>query len=135
MIIHWEEFSAGPTKPREERMHVTLSRRNVILLNGNVHERLGCPEAVLLLFDKVNSVIGLNPVSPSRANAFPIRAKGRGRHRLIWAAPFCKHFGIKVDGTTVFLDPEIDEDGVLRLNLRATTPTNRPSRNNRHQKK
>jgi len=131
MIIHWEEFSAGPTKPREERMHVTLSRRNVILLNGNVHERLGCPEAVLLLFDKVNSIIGIDPAPASRPNAFPVRTKGRGRHRLIWASPFCKHFGIKVDRVTAFINAEIDENGVLRLDLRSTTEITRRSGQNR----
>lgn len=61
MISHWEEFQAGPTQPMSERMHATLSPRNVILLNGNIHERLGSPESVVLLFDKVNSIIGINP--------------------------------------------------------------------------
>ena len=128
MISHWEEFQAGPTKPLSERLHVTLNRRNVILLNGNIHEKLGSPEAITFLFDKVNSIIGLNPANPNVENAFPVKQKGRGRHRLIRATPFCKHHGIMVDGTTAFLNPEIDDDGVLRLDLKATTPTTRRGR-------
>jgi len=131
MANHWEEFQAGPTKPLSERMHVTLNRKNVILLSGNVHERLGKPEAVVLLFDKLNSVIGVNPVPPTRPNAFPIRLKGHGRHRLIRATPFCQHFGISVDSTTVFLNPEIDDDGVLKLDLKQITGIRRRFRRTR----
>ena len=131
MISHWEEFQAGPTLPLEKRMHVTLSPRNVILINGNIHDRLGNPDAVLLLFDKVNSIIGISPAPASRPNAFPIRTKGRGRHRLIWASPFCKHFGIRVDRVTAFINAEIDENGVLRLDLRSTTEITRRSGQNR----
>lgn len=128
MISHWEEFNAGPTPPRNERLHVTLSPKNIILLNGNMHERLGSPEAVVLLFDKVNSIIGVNPAPPSLPNAFPVKEKGRGRHRLIRATPFCRHYGIKLDSTTAFVDPQIDEDGVLRLDLRTTTKLGRRRR-------
>ncbi|MBK8467411.1 MAG: hypothetical protein IPL32_16465 [Chloracidobacterium sp.] len=130
MIIHWEEFKAGPTQPRSDRLHVTLNRRNVILLNGNIHEKLGSPEAVTLLFDKVNSIIGINPSNPNVTNAFPVKQKGRGRHRLIRATPFCKFHSIMVDGTTAFLNPEIDENTVLRLDLKATTPATRRGRRN-----
>ncbi|MCA1589670.1 MAG: hypothetical protein LC734_04620 [Acidobacteria bacterium] len=133
MICHWDEFTPGPTPPLDKRMHVTLSRRSVILLSGNIHDLLGCPDAVVLLFDKVNSVIGVNPVPPSKSNAFILKPKTTGRQRLIRAAPFCKHHNIRVDQTTAFLNPEIDEDGVLRLDLRATTPTERRSRIRRKQ--
>jgi hypothetical protein len=125
MISHWEEFEAGPTEPVDRRMHVTLSPRNVIHLNGNIHDRLGNPDAVVLLFDKLNSIIGINPAPASRPNAFPVKMKGRGRHRQIRATPFCKHYGIKVDRTTLFLNAEIDDEGVLRLDLKATTELNR----------
>ena len=131
MISHWEEFQAGPTMPRSERMHVTLSERNIILLNGNIHDKLGNPNAVILLFDKVNSVIGVLAASPHVPNAFPVKQKGEGRHRLIRATPFCKHYGIVMDSTTAFLNPEIDDEGVLRLDLKTTTPTQRRGRKTR----
>src|SRR5438132_1365031 len=125
MISHWEEFNAGPTERLDRRMHVTLSPKNVILLNGNMHEQLGKPDAVVLLFDKVNSVIGVRPDIPGRGNAFPVTRKGPGRHRLIRATPFCRHYGIKVDRVTSFISPDIDADGVLRLDLKATTEIGR----------
>ncbi len=125
MINHWEEYQAGPTQPLDHRIHVTLNPRNVILLNGNLHAQLGSPEAVVLLFDKLNSIIGIRPDMAARSNAFPVKQKGRGRHRLIRATPFCQHYGIKVDRTTAFPTAEIDPDGVLRLDLKTTTEISR----------
>lgn len=89
---------------------------------------MGSPEAVVLLFDKVNSVIGVNPAPASLPNAFRIKQKGRGRHRIIHASPFCRHYGIKVDKTTAFLNPEIDEEGVVRLDLKETSLADRRHR-------
>src|SRR4030095_6502572 len=135
MITHWEEFTFGPTPANEERLHVTLNPKHVILLNGNMYEKLGSPEAVVLLFDKLNSVIGVNPAPKSRPNAFPVTSKYKGRQKMIRATPFCRHYGISVDRTTAFLNAEVDEDGVLRLDLKTTTPiTRRTMRSYRKQK-
>ena len=120
MINHWEDFDAGPTQPRGERLHVTLSPRNVILLNGNMHEQMGKPEAVMLMFDKVHSLIGLRATHPDRPGAFPLKNKSGGRHKLVRATPFCKHWGIRVDRPTAFIDPELTSDGILKLDLRKT---------------
>ncbi len=118
MIGHWEDFDAGPTQSLNERIHVTLCPRNVILLNGNIYEQMGKPEAVVLMFDKLNSMIGLRPTRLDRPGAFPVKQKGRGRHRLIRATPFCKHYGIKVDRINAFVEPELDADGILKLDLK-----------------
>ena len=126
MLGCWEEFEDGPTLPREERMHVTISPKSVIHLSGNVHEKLGKPKFVVLLFDRLNSRIGIYPAQESRSNAFPVKTKGRGRHRIIWAAPFCRFYGIHFDHIRAFLNPEIDPDGILRLDLRNTTRVGRP---------
>lgn len=127
MISHWEVFDDGPTLPFEERVHVTLNYKNVIHLNATVFERLGKPEAAVLMFDKVNSVIGINPAPATLPNAFRLKEKKNGRHRLIHASPFCRKYGIKIDNTSLFTNPEIDDHGVLRLDLRSTVPvTKRP---------
>lgn len=125
MISHWEVFDGGPTLPAEERMHASLNYKNVIHINSNLHERMGHPEAAVLMFDKVNSVIGINPAPATLPNAFQLKRRTRGKHRLIHAAPFCRRYGIKIDNTTVFIQPEIDDDGVLRLDLKATMPVKR----------
>ena len=120
MIRQWEEFPVGPND-EAGNLHVTLSRKGEILLGAAAFERLGKPEAAVLLFDKINSVIGLLP-SPSRnQNAYPLKAKSKARHRIVRANKFCRHYGIRVDRTVAFNMPEIDEEGILVLNLRTTT--------------
>ncbi len=125
MLGCWEEFEDGPTIPRETRMYVTLSSRSVIHLNGNVYERLGKPKFVRLLFDRLNSRIGILPSGTPMPNAFPVKQKGTGRHRIIWASPFCKFYGIHFDRIRSFVDPQIDGDGILRLDLRNTVTVGR----------
>lgn len=125
MINHWEDFDAGPARPRSERVHVTLNPRNNILLNGNIYERMGKPEAFVLMFDKVHSMIGLRASRPDRPGAFPVKSQAEWRHRFIRATPFCKHYGIKVERTNVFIDPELGADGILKLDLRNTIETGR----------
>lgn len=127
MICHWEEYNLGPTKPLAERFHATINRKHTILINGNLHEKLGRPTAVKLMFDRVNGVIGVVAASETMKDSFPVRAPVSGRHRLIRAVPFCRFFGIQITGTNLFQDPEIDEDGVLRLNLNGTIPLRKSS--------
>ena len=38
--------------------------------------------------------------------AFPVKQHGRTGWRIN-AAPFCRHFGIRIDSTLKFVDPEI----------------------------
>lgn len=105
MLCRWEVFEDGPITAPEDRLHASLSARNDLLLNGNILERLGNPEAVLLMFDRLNEIIGINPAPPTLPNAFPLKTRKTGRHRIIHATPFCKRFGIRVDATTTFLTP------------------------------
>jgi hypothetical protein len=123
----WEIFEEGENKPFAERVHVTLNRKHKFCLNGRVHEMMGRPEAVVLMFDWQERVIGIRPASPTDKGAFRLHPLCRGsRHRIIRAAPFCRHFAICVSSTTVFLDPRVDGDGVLLLDLKATTPARSP---------
>ncbi len=119
MIEYWEKFKAGPTKPIGERLHVTINHRGIILLNRNAHKLLGSPRAVVLFFNKANSMIGLSPAHHQLAEAFPVIPQQGGGCR-IQASPFCRHFGIKPARTEAFVAPDIDPEGVLRLDLSTT---------------
>lgn len=90
MLTRWEEFEGKPTEAKATRLHVTLSQKNVIFLNKNVYARLGEPRAVVLMFDKVNSVIGIKPTDPKKNNSFPVMRRPSGHHRVIVATPFCQ---------------------------------------------
>lgn len=124
MIARWTEFNGGPRKPSHERHHVTLNDKGVMLLNRTAWESLGRPEAVVLLFDQTNDMIGIKPSSADRPNAFPV--KGQQYSRIIYASPFCVHFGFEIERTMVINEVEVDDQGIMRLRLRTATGISRP---------
>jgi len=80
-----------------------------------------------LLFDRLNSRIGELPLFGPHPKVFPVKQKGKGRHRIIWASPFCRYYGIYFDRIRKFVVPEIDAEGILRLDLLNTTGVGRRS--------
>ena len=114
----WDLFEGGPTLPFEKRLHVSLCRKGIIYLNQTVHRQMGAPAAVRLYYNRERDQIALQPSIERVAISFPVRRHG-DKGWLIHAAPFCKHYGIRIDGTERFLEPEIT-GGVLMLSLGKT---------------
>ena len=105
-----EKFTGGPTPSPRERMHVTINKGGLIRLNENCYRRLGKPEAVYLYYSKEDTVIGIEPVHSFRMpSAFPVKPTSSGRR--IQASPLCKHYGIRIDSTERFVNPEFSRDG------------------------
>ena len=76
---------------------VTLQKRGPFGLNRSAYEVLGRPEAVELLYDRDEHIIGLKPVSPTEPYAFPVRPQGsreRISNFLVAGQSFTKHYGI-----------------------------------------
>ncbi len=113
----WEEFPVGP-HGAVNGLHVTINERGEILIGARAFEKFGRPEQVLLSFQCRYSLIALTPVTPKATNAYPLIAKKNGKHRVIRANLFCRHHGIDFAQTVAFNTPEINEHGVLILNLR-----------------
>lgn len=118
MSFGWEEFEEGPDKAGELR--VTLSRKGEIMIGARAVARLGEPDWVVLMFDRANSLIGMRPSHRHEKNAYPTVHKMNGRHRVVRANKFCRHYGIKFERTRAFVRANIDEDGVLVLDLKET---------------
>ena len=119
MIKQWEEFTVGPRDVSSE-LHVTLNRRGEILIGANAFEKLGRPGQAVLLFDKVNSLIGVSPASSIAKNAYPLLEKKNARHRVIRANRFIRHHQIQIARTIAFHTAQIDQDGILTLDIKAT---------------
>lgn len=114
-----ERFRGGPTKPAQDRIRVTINKANVISFNKNTHRHLGRPPAVRLYFSRTRDLIVIEPVhSPNMPESFPVLEKSSSGWRIN-AAPFCRHFGIRLDTTLQFIDPEIRDQG-LHLKLSET---------------
>ena len=123
-VRQWEEFPVGPGDTAD-RLHVTLDRKGTLLLGRPVFERLGEPDAVVLLFDRINSTIGVRPAHIHQPNAYPVLTKPNVTYRLIRANRFCRHYAIRIPNTIAFDKPTIEADKVLVLDLRATRNVSR----------
>lgn len=101
----FERFRGGASEPASKRIHVTISPAYLLRLNRNVHNILGKPAAVYLYFSRVRDTIAIEPTSPRFPESFPVLRAGTGWR--INAAPFCRHFGIRIDGTLKFVRPDV----------------------------
>jgi hypothetical protein len=125
----YEKFLGGPTQAPETRVHVSMDRRGVITMNATCFKHLGRPVAANLYFSRADDSIAIEPVhSNNLPTAFPFRPNSSARY--LNAAPFCRHFGIRLDSTQRFLAPEI-RDGALHLKLSETVTIKREGRKKR----
>lgn len=119
MALHWELFKGGPTKPENQDFSITIDRKNVLTFNRYSVKMLGNPEAVMLMFEKKESLIGIVASSLKEKDAFPLKPKG-GVNWIVHTAPFCRAHNIMIEKTERFDHPEIDDAGILRLDLKNT---------------
>ena len=115
----WEKFTGGPVVSTRDRLHITLNAKGMFCMNRKMFEALSSPKAVVLYFEKDTGVIGITSAHERLREAFPVKEK-MGCVWQIYAIPFCRHFGIKLDGTEAFVNPDFDNEGVLQLDLRTT---------------
>ena len=131
MKAEWKEIKKGDVVPGAAGLYASLNPKGNIVINLATHERMGSPEAVNLLFDAVNNRIGLKPTSAALRNAFRLHRHGRGLRRRVWALKLVREVGIAVRETIEFQNPEIDQDGILILDLRDTRVSARARAMNR----
>lgn len=118
MDREWEKFRGGPTVSTQEQIHVSIGKRGLLYMNRNAHRVLGRPAAVYLYFNRAKDSIAVQPTSARLPEAFPVIEKQHGF--VINASPFCRHFGIRPDTTEKFVRPDLNNEGVLLLDLSNT---------------
>jgi hypothetical protein len=121
----FEIFRGGPNEAISKRLYVTISPANLILLNRNIYIQMGRPEAVHLGFDRARDIIAIEPANPRFNDTFPLVANPSNWR--INAAPFCRHFGIRIDTTLKFICPEL-VGNTLHLKLREVVSVARTKR-------
>ncbi len=114
----WRECPRGDVFGQWAALYVTMNPKGYITLSRTTYEKTGSPRAFVLLFDTVNNKIGLKPSALSMRNAYPAGVQGRHGGRVVRAYRLMQEFGIDLPETIRFHDAEIDEDGVLILDLR-----------------
>lgn len=125
MKADWRECPRGDVVGQWSAVYVTMNTRGFIVMNKITYQRLGEPKAFLLLFDAVNNKIGLKPTALAMKNAFPAAKYGRHGGRLVRAYRMMQEFGIDLSKTIQFQDAEIDQDGILILDLRTARVSSR----------
>lgn len=126
MDREFETFRGGANEAIANRLHVTISPAKLILLNRNLFNKLGKPEAVTLSYSRKRDIIAVKPTSPRFNEAFPVMPSGKSFR--INAAPFCRHFNIKIDQTLRFIAPALEGDDGLYLDLNETVSVARTRR-------
>ena len=115
----FEKYRGGPTVDPKVRVHVSLSPIGRLILNNKAYALIGKPPAVNLFYSRVHDVIAIEPVTSARLpKSMPVMQNKNNSVRIN-AAPFCRHFGIRVDVTSRFITPE-PRNGRLWLKLGET---------------
>jgi hypothetical protein len=130
MLTQWEEFKVGPGNVEDE-LHVSLCSRGRITIGSRALKKFGNHEYVVLLFDRVNSLIGIGPSSRHTKHAYPMKLEAKSKrysnHRIILASRFCRHYGITTPQQRIaFVGARVNEDGILVLDLKKTRVLSRP---------
>jgi hypothetical protein len=102
-----------------------MNNKGVIVINRAAHERMDSPGAFMLMYDSGNNTIGLKPTGVHMRNAYPALKSGRHGGRKVNAYRLLTECSLVVKETLEFHDAEIDEDGILILNLRTARLSNR----------
>lgn len=115
---NWEECPREATESRWQALYCTLNPEGDIVISAYTHKTLGSPDSYLLLFDRERSVIGLRPARLAlERNAYPARDRGRHGGKRVRGYRLCREFGIRVPQTVRFHRCQLDNDGVLILDL------------------
>ena len=114
----WTILPKDDIKAQWAGLYVSMNRLGSIVINRAAHERMDSPTAFHVMFDKVNSRIGLKPTALAMKHAYPARKQGRRGARIIRANRLLKEFGLKIPDTLEFPDAEIDGNGMLIIDLR-----------------
>jgi hypothetical protein len=118
MNIEWTILPRGDVAAHWSGLYVTMNRLGSIKMSRVTHERLGAPEAFVIMFDRFNQRLGLKPAKFGERNAYPARTYGRRGAKIVRAYRLVAEFGIRPTDTIEFQQPKIDLDGHLILDLR-----------------
>ncbi len=118
----WTEFKATAPRIIPKALYVSLTKKGYFVFNTETFLQLGKPEAVVLLFDRRDDLIGLKPSTLDVPNAIVVRLRyDRGNLWMVRSLRFMKQHDIRLDYTIQFPTAHM-EDGILVLPIRQRIP-------------
>jgi len=118
MKADWAEVPRGDVMPQYAGIYVTMNPKGDIVMSRRTYQRMGEPKAFVILYDKANCRIGLKPAHASTRNAYPVRVSNRCGAKMVRGYRMTREYGIDLPQTVEFKDADINEDGILVLDLR-----------------
>jgi hypothetical protein len=95
---------------------VAIHKRKLFALNQPAYELLGKPEAVELLFNPGNRLIGFRPSERSSPDSYAVRHHTKFSHQVEGRA-FFNHYSIPEEVTAQRYEAELTDDGILTIDL------------------
>ena len=125
MKADWIETKRDDLPPQFSGLRASMNPRGDIVINRAAYEQLGGPKAFLILFDCINKRIGLKPASAFDAKCLPSLKSNRAGAKMVRGHRMTREQRINLAHTVQFDDAEIDEDGILILDLRTAVVSRR----------
>lgn len=107
-------------------MYATMNPEGHIFITKHTFGRLGEPAAVTVLWDKLNSTIGLQPSERGVKGSYPLLGRSGHGGRVVRIYSFMQEFGFRLSETVRFTDAHIDDEGILILDLRKVRSAAKP---------
>jgi hypothetical protein len=103
--------------PLKKAPYVTIQKRGTMSFNAAAHAALGNPEAVELLYDVKQQIMGVRAVDPAVEHAYPLRSPSKKDQSFILSGTaFTKYY--EIDTTVSTRYPATMEDGILCIDLK-----------------
>ena len=118
MRTNWEQLPKGDVHGKWVTKYVSLTPKGDLNMTLRTWNEFGAHAAVHVLFDRVNSRIGLKPINPGARDAYKFSKQGSSGRRTIRIYRLFQTYGIVLPETVRFWDAQIDEDGIMVLDLR-----------------
>jgi hypothetical protein len=117
-VPHFEVFTKRLV-PLVKQAAVTIQKRGTMSVNRAAFVAMGEPEAIELLYDPTEKIIGMRPVPAETEHAYPVRAQSSKKEDgpyLVAGTAFTRYYGI--DTTVSKRWPVEMQDDVLCLDLK-----------------
>lgn len=116
--------------PRQ--LYATINPKGEFVVNLHTYVRMNEPEAVILLYDPETRTIGIRPSRIEIPHAIVVRTRHSRYNKVKRSKPFLTANEIEVKRTLQFPTADIDNEGVLVLNLKeAITAAQMPKKRGR----
>lgn len=89
------EFSREDSRSRREEPQFTWQARGLLSLNQAVFRALGEPEAVTLLYDPKEGIVGMRNAEKGHPNAYQVRKQQKSQSYVVGAQGFAAYHGIQ----------------------------------------